>query len=110
MVAGALAFPAVEPFSSVWTHDYAVPASPMLENDLSCDVCIVGAGIAGLTTGYLLAREGRRVIVLDDGEIGSGETQRTTAHLSNVIDRRYTEIIRLRGSAAARLAADSHTA
>jgi len=69
----------------------------------------VGAGIAGLTTAYLLAREGLSVIVLDDGPIGGGETGRTTAHLSNAIDDRYVEMERLHGRDGARLAAESHT-
>ena len=68
------------------------------------------AGIAGLTTGYLLARHGKSVVLLDDGPIGGGQTQRTTAHLSNAIDDRYFEIERLHGADGARLAADSHTA
>jgi glycine/D-amino acid oxidase-like deaminating enzyme/nitrite reductase/ring-hydroxylating ferredoxin subunit len=71
-------------------------------------VCIVGAGIAGLTTAYLTAREGRSVVVLDDGAIGSGETGRTTAHLTAALDDRYTTIERLHGKDAARLAAASH--
>src|SRR4051812_4140945 len=52
------------------------------------DVCIVGGGIAGITTAYLLAKAGRSVMVIDDGLIGGGETCRTTAHLSNAIDDR----------------------
>ena len=39
-----------------------------------------------------------------------GETGRTTAHLVNVLDDRYTGIERLHGAAGARLAAESHTA
>jgi glycine/D-amino acid oxidase-like deaminating enzyme len=39
------------------------------------DVCIVGAGIAGMTTAYLLAREGKSVIVIDDGPIGARSTR-----------------------------------
>ena len=70
---------------------------------------MIGAGIAGLTTAYLLAREGKEVVVLDDGPIGGGETGRTTAHLSNAIDDRYYEIQRLHGADGARLAAESHT-
>ena len=50
------------------------------------------------------------MIVLDDGTIGSGMTQRTTAHLSNVMDEGYVEIERLHGHKGARLAASSHTA
>jgi glycine/D-amino acid oxidase-like deaminating enzyme/nitrite reductase/ring-hydroxylating ferredoxin subunit len=71
---------------------------------------VIGAGIAGLTTAYLLCREGKSVVVLEDGAIGSGQTQFTTAHLANAIDDRYVEIERMHGEEGARLAAESHTA
>jgi glycine/D-amino acid oxidase-like deaminating enzyme/nitrite reductase/ring-hydroxylating ferredoxin subunit len=74
------------------------------------DVCIVGAGIAGLTTAYCLMSEGKSIILVDDGQPGSGMTQRTTAHLSNAVDARYVEIERLHGKSGAQLAAQSHTA
>ena len=80
-----------------------------LPDDAVTDVCIVGAGIAGLSTGYLLTREGLSVIILDDGPFGGGETSRTTAHLSNALDDRYVEIERLHGQEGARMAADSHS-
>jgi glycine/D-amino acid oxidase-like deaminating enzyme/nitrite reductase/ring-hydroxylating ferredoxin subunit len=81
---------------------------PALSQDARADVCIVGAGIAGMMTAYLLGKEGRRVIVLDDGPIGGGETGRTTAHLSDALDDRYRELERVHGSGGARLAAESH--
>jgi glycine/D-amino acid oxidase-like deaminating enzyme/nitrite reductase/ring-hydroxylating ferredoxin subunit len=87
-----------------------VPRHRSLNKDAQADVCVIGAGIAGLTTAYLLAREGRSVIVLDDGPIAGGQTQRTTAHLSNAIDDRYLEVERVHGADGARLAAESHTA
>jgi flavin-dependent dehydrogenase len=68
------------------------PSQSPLKESIRTDVCIIGAGIAGLTTAYLLAREGRSVVVLDDGVIGGGMTGRTTAHLSNAYDDRYVEI------------------
>ena len=83
---------------------------PPLMADSEADVCVIGGGIAGLSTAYLLAREGSRVALLEDGFIGSGETGRTTAHLSNALDDRYYELERLHGRAGARLAAESHTA
>src|SRR5581483_5529498 len=95
---------------SIWMATAEVPARPPLTENTHADVCIVGAGIAGMTTAYLLAREGRAVVVLDDGRIGGGMTERTTAHLSNAIDDRYFEIERLHGENGARLAAESHTA
>jgi glycine/D-amino acid oxidase-like deaminating enzyme/nitrite reductase/ring-hydroxylating ferredoxin subunit len=72
------------------------------------DVCVVGAGIAGLSTAYELVRRGRRVIVLDDGPPGGGETARTTAHLASALDDRFVELERLHGRDGARLAAASH--
>jgi glycine/D-amino acid oxidase-like deaminating enzyme/nitrite reductase/ring-hydroxylating ferredoxin subunit len=80
-----------------------------LVGDLQTDVCIVGAGIAGLTTAYLLAKAGKQVAVVDDGIIAGGETCRTTAHLSNAIDDRYYELEKLHGEENSKLAAESHT-
>lgn len=85
------------------------PPYAALPDDAITDVCVVGAGIAGLSTAYLLARDGLSVIVLDDRHIGGGETGRTTAHLSNAIDDRYVEMERVHGREGARLAAESHT-
>ncbi len=87
-----------------------VPLESSLAERVSADVCIVGAGIAGMSTAYLLARERKSVVVLDDGPIGGGMTGRTTAHLVNALDDRYFELERLHGEEGARLAAESHTA
>ena len=95
---------------SLWMETVTTPPQSTLAEDTHADVCIVGAGIAGITTAYLLAEHGKSVVVLDDGAIGGGETQRTTAHLSNALDDRYFEIERLHGSDGAKLAASSHTA
>jgi glycine/D-amino acid oxidase-like deaminating enzyme/nitrite reductase/ring-hydroxylating ferredoxin subunit len=81
-----------------------------LADDTSADVCVVGAGIAGMTTAYLLAREGKRVVVLDDGPVGGSMTGRTTAHLVDALDDRYYELERLHGEEGSRLAAQSHAA
>jgi glycine/D-amino acid oxidase-like deaminating enzyme len=100
----------VESTKSLWMETAKVGQRPPLKADTTADVCIVGAGMAGLTTAYLLAREGRSVVVLDDGPVAGGQSQRTTAHLSNAIDDRYVEIERIHGEEGSRLAADSHSA
>ena len=87
-----------------------VPAVMPLAVGAHADVCIVGAGIAGITTAYCLMKEGKSVILLDAGQPAGGMTQRTTAHLSNAIDDRYVEIERLHGKSGAKLAAGSHMA
>jgi glycine/D-amino acid oxidase-like deaminating enzyme/nitrite reductase/ring-hydroxylating ferredoxin subunit len=96
--------------ASIWSStEPPTPLAP-LESDLDTDVCIVGAGIAGLTTAYFLAKANARVVVIDDGPIAGGETGRTTAHLTNALDDRYCELEKLFGERGAQLAAASHTA
>jgi glycine/D-amino acid oxidase-like deaminating enzyme/nitrite reductase/ring-hydroxylating ferredoxin subunit len=74
------------------------------------DVCVIGAGIAGMSAAYMLAKAGQRVVVLDDGAIGNGETGRTTAHITSALDDRYWRIEGMHGTEGARHAAASHTA
>ena len=91
---------------SVWMAEKP-DAPPSLSSNLQTDVVIVGAGLGGLTTAYLLAREGRQVVV-DSGSAGGGMTARTTAHLTCALDDRWHEMISLRGEDDARVAADAH--
>jgi glycine/D-amino acid oxidase-like deaminating enzyme/nitrite reductase/ring-hydroxylating ferredoxin subunit len=95
---------------SLWRATAAVPTFPSLKNDLQTDVCIVGAGIAGLTTAYLLALEGKSVVVLDDGPIGGGMTGQTSAHLASALDDHFVHLENLHGSRGAQIAAESHAA
>ena len=95
---------------SCWMQHVKMPQTTSLQNDVACDVCIVGAGLAGITTAYLLQKEGKSVVVLDKGPIGGGETGRTTAHLSDALDDRYDKLIQVHGEKGAILAAESHAA
>src|SRR5207244_6167572 len=86
------------------------PRYPTLQEDRSADVCVIGAGIAGLTTAYMLLLEGRSVVLLERGLVAGGETARTTAHLSNALDDRYFELEKLFGEANSKFAHESHSA
>lgn len=94
--------------TSVWMDTTEVPQFQPLTHDVRSNVCVVGAGIAGMTTAYLLARAGRAVVLIDDGPIGGGETSRTTAHLTAALDNRYYNIEKMHGEEGARVAAESH--
>jgi glycine/D-amino acid oxidase-like deaminating enzyme/nitrite reductase/ring-hydroxylating ferredoxin subunit len=96
--------------TSIWLDTAHPDKRAPLAQHTRADVCVIGAGIAGLTTAYLLSHDGRSVVLIDDGSPGCGQTGVTTAHLSNALDDRYKEIVRLHGADAARLAADSHRA
>jgi glycine/D-amino acid oxidase-like deaminating enzyme/nitrite reductase/ring-hydroxylating ferredoxin subunit len=99
----------VTPNQSVWAS-YEMPEFEPLRESIRTDVCIIGAGIAGLSAAYMLREAGKKVVVLDDGPVAGGMTAMTTAHLSNEIDDRFIEIERLHGAAGAHLAAESHSA
>ena len=96
--------------SPVWTEGVHLPKGRPLRVNQTADVCVVGAGIAGVTTAYLLARQGKSVVLVDDGDVASGMTSVTSAHLSTAVDAGYAEIERLHGERGARLAAASHAA
>ncbi len=94
---------------SVW-HETTPGIPADQQSREQCEVCVIGAGIAGLTTAYLLRREGRDVQLIDAYGVGAGETGRTTAHLTAVLDDRFATLEKLFGADGARLAADSHRA
>lgn len=94
---------------SVWM-DVELPIFPVLEENADADVCIVGAGIAGMSVAYHLAKQGKSVIVVDQGQVGDGQTARTTAHLTWALDERFFELEKLFGKKGAKLALESHAA
>ena len=93
---------------SIWQTTDKAFAAPLAE-DLTTDICIVGAGIAGLTCAYLLLKEGKKVVVLDRERIGINQTGLTSAHLSNALDEGYVDIKRRHGAKLMKRAAESHT-
>ena len=81
---------------------------PTLAEDLTCEVCIVGAGMAGITAAYILAGAGRDVVVLDRGQMAMEDTGHTTAHLQRVDDARLSHLVPRFGLDNARLVWDGH--
>jgi len=80
---------------------------PSLKGRHDCDVAIVGGGITGLTAALLLKRSGKRVILVEKGAIFSGETGHTTAHITEIIDSRYYQLISDFGKKDAKLVSES---
>ena len=97
---------------SIWertTPRERAATSPLTEPQ-HADVCVVGAGMAGMSIAYELSLRGHQVVVLDDGPIGGGETSRTTAHITTAFDDFYHEVERLHGYEAMRRLADAFRA
>lgn len=65
-------------FPNTWYSQTSLPraARPELHNDETCDVCIIGAGIAGLTAALELTRRGKRVIILEANQVAWGASGR----------------------------------
>ena len=95
---------------SFWIDSAPITAFEKPIGDAHTEVLIIGGGIAGLTTAYNLVKQGKKVVLAEDGFIGSGETGRTTAHLTSALDDRYYFLEDTFGEEGAKLAAESHTA
>ena len=90
---------------------HPVPSYPEpAAGPITTDVLVVGGGIAGLTTALLLARAGKRVTVLDEGPVASGQTGRSSAHLNSQIDDGFAVIEKHFGTEGAQVAYQSHAA
>jgi glycine/D-amino acid oxidase-like deaminating enzyme/nitrite reductase/ring-hydroxylating ferredoxin subunit len=84
-----------------WSDSASLPTSPKLDRNVDVDVAIVGGGITGLTTAYLLAKTGKAVAVLERATCGQIDTGHTSAHLTMVADTRLTELARQFGASHA---------
>jgi glycine/D-amino acid oxidase-like deaminating enzyme/nitrite reductase/ring-hydroxylating ferredoxin subunit len=77
---------------SLWIDTSPPKDFPQLQGRVNVDVLVIGGGITGLTTAYLLKKAGRRVAVVDQQNIGEGETSHTTGHLTFVTDERLNKL------------------
>lgn len=93
---------------SVWISKTKPLKFSPLKKDISVETVVIGGGISGLTTAYMLATSGKKVAVIEDGYLGSGETGRTTAHISYVFDRDYSELLKVHGQEKTKVAVESH--
>lgn len=76
-----------------WIDSASIPTSRSIDRDLDVDVVVVGGGISGLTTAFLLAESGKSVVVLERGRCGQVDTGHTTAHVTMVTDTRLGDLV-----------------
>ncbi|QNM04310.1 FAD-dependent oxidoreductase [Qiania dongpingensis] len=68
---------------SIWTKTKELPKRQTLTEDLKTDAAVIGGGMAGILTAYLLEESGIRTVVLEASRIGSGQTKNTTAKITS---------------------------
>jgi gamma-glutamylputrescine oxidase len=87
-----------------WYDATAHKRSPAheLKNTVRCDVCVIGGGLAGLTTALELVRRGKMVVLLEAGRVGSGASGRNGGFVSNGFALGIDKISKIVGSQAAR--------
>ena len=90
-----------------WTASATFPRFPKLDRDVVADVAVVGAGVTGLSAAYLLAKAGKRVVVLERDRCAAADTGHTSAHLTMVTDTRLGELVKRFGRTHAQAAWDA---
>jgi glycine/D-amino acid oxidase-like deaminating enzyme/nitrite reductase/ring-hydroxylating ferredoxin subunit len=93
-----------------WLDKIACPKFQPLARSLSVDVLVVGAGVTGILSTYLLKKAGLRVALLERRRIATRDTGHTTAHLTHVTDIRFHELVKNFGRASAQAAWDAGSA
>lgn len=79
---------------SIWKKTTKIEDKPALATNLETDVLIIGAGMAGILTGYLLTEAGREVTIIDAGDLGDGQTGNTTAKITSQHNLIYDRLIK----------------
>ena len=92
---------------SIWSAEVPFPFFPTLDVLGSVDVIVIGGGISGVTTALLLQQAGLATAVIEQARLGSGESGRTSAHLTEYLDGGYGRIITDFGIEGARAVAES---
>ena len=73
------------------------PVRPPLQGDITTEVAVIGAGLAGVLTAYLLQERGISVVLLECNEAGSGMTKNTTAKVSSQHNLIYQKLLAYKG-------------
>lgn len=88
--------------NSIWTDTVMIKKRNPLKGDLDAETVIIGAGLTGILTGYMLMRKGIDAVILEGEHIGSGQTGRTTAKITSQHGALYHKLIQMYGKEKAK--------
>lgn len=75
--------------NSFW-YERDINSYPALSSDIDCDALVIGGGLAGLFAAYYLTKSGVKTIVIECDTIGSGASDKMTAHITSQHDLVYS--------------------
>jgi len=93
---------------SPWLTNWKDISFPKLDKDISSDITIIGGGITGLLSAYLLMKEGKEVTLIEKEAFISGATAYTTALLTSLIDTAVSDLETSLGKEKAKRILSSH--
>ncbi|HWP96556.1 MAG TPA: FAD-dependent oxidoreductase [Syntrophomonadaceae bacterium] len=96
--------------SPYWIASTPETNYPVLDKDIEVDVAIAGGGIAGITSAYLLSKEGMKVAVLEADRILQGTTGHTTAKITSQHSLIYARLLKEMGEELSRQYAEANEA
>lgn len=92
---------------SVW-EKVELPQYDSLIDDIETGTCIVGGGIAGVSVAYEMAKRGHKVTLVEAFQIGSGQTGRTTAHLTTQLEEQFVNLFKIHDEKTVQTFLDAH--
>lgn len=98
----------VNDMESLWSQRTKFDRREELITDLKTEVCIIGAGMAGLLCAALLQKEGKEVIIVEANTIASGQTKNTTAKITSQVGLFYGDLQERLGTPQAKIVAKAY--
>lgn len=92
---------------SIWIDNVKDTKMDSLKEDIECDILVIGAGIAGLSTVYNLKDANKKIVLVDKNRCGMGATSYNTGKLTYMQDLVYYKIENNYNEKVARLYLDS---
>src|SRR5688500_12623435 len=96
--------------TSYWIDSAPLPRFSKLDRDLDVEVVVIGGGLMGITTAYLLKQAGRTVALLERDLMARADSGLTTAHVTAVTDLYRQDAVKSFGKNAARAIWDAGAA
>jgi glycine/D-amino acid oxidase-like deaminating enzyme/nitrite reductase/ring-hydroxylating ferredoxin subunit len=80
--------------TAIW-EGVSLPRFKQVKKDLKVENCIIGGGITGISIAYQMAKRGEKVTLIEAFTLGSGQTGRTTAHLTCQLEEQFSELLKM---------------